>query len=136
MITKLLLLVVLGNGSFQHVNYVDKLEVNHRIDASGKKSLYVQVVAWKWSEDYKRYDAVTYCIDKGLPHQMAGGWYELRIPNVVIRAPICEHTFTTHDPEQTSHRRFGDVSDDPVLLLLLGDGSMRQVVYPVIYCKR
>lgn len=93
---------------------VDHLEVNHKVCRYTGQLAFVQVIAWRWNDEYRRMEVVSYHVvhDErsldALPRQMAGSWWEwshaMAGGATVYRAPSCTQTWTTEDPEQVNLR--------------------------------
>lgn len=98
---EILLLLALGNPTQLPTDHFDLLELNH---CNGH---YDQVIAYRWSHDYNRYDvAVWYIADKleHYPTQQGVGRYTATYKaSIGVRhlvAPMFRETWTSKDPER------------------------------------
>ena len=106
---KILIAIALEINSIHRVN-VDLIELNHQHSTDGLIK-FDQVIIWKWSPDYRRYDAQHWFI----PHRptefptKTGSLYQCSAPNpttTIFQSKLYRETWTNHDPERENLNLF------------------------------
>lgn len=112
----LFVLVLSGHHSASFDDRIDAelMELNHSISCDGV-CRFDQIILWKWSPDYRRWDAQYWAI-VGLNDALAdypvkhGEFHECRINRdgrrIAIRARMFRETWTSGDPERENARFF------------------------------
>lgn len=92
-----MLAILLFLGVFGREPYitVDLLEVNHNSQG------WIQVIAWEWSNDYKRYYVMDWEMVKNHPRKIGPYWHVGR-----VRSLLLLETWSTEDPERLNLRIF------------------------------
>ncbi len=106
--------VILGSGAGRPVrndfHEVDLIELNHKYDEETGRHQFDQVIFWRWSPQFRRYDAAGWIIVSekaglgGYPVD-AGEYYRCRAPIPgggarVFYAKLFRETVTQRDPER------------------------------------
>jgi len=107
----LLLATVIGTSQIDRAA-VDLIELNHKYSETGCLN-FDQVIIWKWSPDYRRYNAQHWFIvssEPGYPVQ-AGEFYQCRQTDlngrrILFRSKMFRETWTTNDPERENLKLF------------------------------
>jgi len=106
----LLLLVLSGRHSVNCDDLIESelMELNHAVTCDGV-CRFDQLILWKWSPDYRRWDAHYWAI-VGMGGELAeypvnvGKFHECRINRegrrIVIRSKLFRETWTVGDPER------------------------------------
>ncbi len=107
----MLLAIVIGVRGTNHEE-VDLIELNHKLSESGAHQ-FDQVILWKWSPDYRRFnvqhwfiprDPSEYPAKAGELYQCFGFYHDQK--RILIRSKMFRETWTTHDPERENTRLF------------------------------
>ena len=107
----ILLAIALGSGGVEHVE-VDLIELNHRGSENGLLQ-FDQVIIWKWSPDYRRYNAQHWFIPRSSTEYpiRAGQFYQCfghysGQKRLLFRSKMYRETSTTNDPERENLKLF------------------------------
>lgn len=95
---------VVGGASHLADGHCDMVEINHYVPDGGNG--FVQVIAWDWSPDYRRWHAQQWLIladwsRRGDVVSCTGDGVDVR-----IRSQLFRETWTTADPERENQKTF------------------------------
>jgi len=107
----ILLALAIGSNKIDRAE-VDLIELNHRGSEDGCLQ-FDQVIIWKWSPNYRRYDAQYWFIVNSLPGYpvQAGEFYQCYgcrpdQQRIMFRSKMFRETWTTDDPERENIKLF------------------------------
>ena len=108
----ILLAIAIGSGKVDRAE-VDMIELNHKC-SENECVQFDQVIIWKWSHDYRRYDAQHWFIPRSemeCPVKV-GEFYQCfgycsdNTTRILFRSKMYRETWTTNDPERENLKLF------------------------------
>lgn len=104
----ILLSIAMGSGKVDR-EQVDLIELNHKC-SENECLQFDQVIIWKWSPEYRRYNVQHWFIVSALPGYptRVGEFYQCYSDNkkILFRSKMFRETWTHNDPERDNLKLF------------------------------